>query len=1075
MTTEELKIRITADAGAAAAGIKSVKDELNGMGDAAFGANKKTNLGMRELQYNIEQVRSLQFADIFIGQFDKISAQITKTKALWLATTSAFGSAVREATPAIKFFFSQFDHNAMKQMNGESWRLRDTLKGLFDVRSWKTEGGVVALQRLKAGFAGLRLTVKSLGDTITTAFGGPAMIAILKFMAAVALLVGTIKMATSAAQRLNAEFYEAQKIGMDIATYQEWAYIMSKVGVESDKLADFIKGLSAAQNDLRDGTEAMVDAFAALGLSAEEAAGMTQEQLFSETVKRLQQVESQVERTSLAYRIFGEDDAAQLNNVLNLNNQEMERMIENFYLLGGSASDNAVQKSRIYASSVSNLKLAWEGFANSLGEVILPIMTKIVDALTKAVVAVNLFIRTVFGFDLVSKGTKSTIEGTSISIDGYTGSLDAATDAAEKLKRTTQSFDELNVVSNPNSKSGSGGGSSGGGGSAIDIPTIDYEGLTKDLGLSEMTEWFKTNAEEIKKWTAVVGGATAAWELFRLGFFLFTGEKLGFFTGLGTILVKIGGWLGAVIGLLKEGNSIWAVLAVAFPKIAAAVTAVGKAFAVVGGWIAAAAKAVGAFIAGLSGTALAVIAAIIAAVAAAVYFLVQNWEAMGQVVKDFFAQEIAPKLEKIGELFGYMGQALYSIWDALAGLGIAIWEAFPEAVQEFIIGFGLTIRDIALAIWDVIVAIGEWIVSVDWLYWIGEVIEWLGGIVVAILGGVIGGAIDGVMSAIQGIVTFITGVVQIISGLIGGLINLIVALFTGDLQKAFDSVMLICMGILNLFVGLYDATIGVVVEFVKGIIAWFVEMWDELVGHSIVPDMIEAIIMWFFKLPGELIGMIAGFVEDIISWFINLAVRAGECASDMWYKIKQPFGEVLTWFKRIFTQAWDSVKGVFRNVGSWFKTNVVDPITRVFTNIGSKIGDAVKDTFSKAINTVLKTAVNIINGFISAINVAIDVINAIPGVSIDNLDKLDVPELATGGILTGDTIFRGGEGGKREAVLPLEQNTGWMDILADRIAARSSAPTKIVLQVGEKELGWASINSINGITKQTGGLQLQLV
>jgi hypothetical protein len=65
-----------------------------------------------------------------------------------------------------------------------------------------------------------------------------------------------------------------------------------------------------------------------------------------------------------------------------------------------------------------------------------------------------------------------------------------------------------------------------------------------------------------------------------------------------------------------------------------------------------------------------------------------------------------------------------------------------------------------------------------------------------------------------------------------------------------------------------------------------------------------------------------------------------------------------------------------------------------------------------------------------------------------------------------------GEAGK-EAVLPLENNTGWMDKLADRIAARS-AGTKVVLKVGERELGWATIGAINDITKQTGGLQLVL-
>ena len=122
----------------------------------------------------------------------------------------------------------------------------------------------------------------------------------------------------------------------------------------------------------------------------------------------------------------------------------------------------------------------------------------------------------------------------------------------------------------------------------------------------------------------------------------------------------------------------------------------------------------------------------------------------------------------------------------------------------------------------------------------------------------------------------------------------------------------------------------------------------------------------------------------------------------------------------------------------------------------------------------MSNAIRIINGFISAINFAIGIINKIPGVSINTLRYLDVPKLATGGITTGATMAMIGERG-REAVLPLENNTGWMDILADRIAARNNSPSKIVLQVGEKELGWATINSINDITKQTGGLQLHLV
>lgn len=165
---------------------------------------------------------------------------------------------------------------------------------------------------------------------------------------------------------------------------------------------------------------------------------------------------------------------------------------------------------------------------------------------------------------------------------------------------------------------------------------------------------------------------------------------------------------------------------------------------------------------------------------------------------------------------------------------------------------------------------------------------------------------------------------------------------------------------------------------------------------------------------------------------------------------------------KFFQNMWQSIKNVFADLKQWF------------SEIGTKIGTALSNAAKTAVNWILEKAVGLINGFLSSINWAIGFINKIPGVNISKITLLEVPRLAEGGIVTGSTLANIGERGK-EAVLPLENNTEWMDVLADRIAARSSAPSKIVLKVGEKELGWASINGINQITKQTGGLQLQLV
>ncbi len=212
-----------------------------------------------------------------------------------------------------------------------------------------------------------------------------------------------------------------------------------------------------------------------------------------------------------------------------------------------------------------------------------------------------------------------------------------------------------------------------------------------------------------------------------------------------------------------------------------------------------------------------------------------------------------------------------------------------------------------------------------------------------------------------------------------------------------------------------------------------------------------------------------GFREFIDKW----VAKIGQFFKDLWSGIKSTFSSVGKWFSDTFSDAWKGIKNAFSSVKSFF-SNIWTSIKNTFSNVGSTIGNAISSTVKTAINGVLSTAVKIINGFISAINTAISVINAIPGVEIKKLTKLEVPKLATGGILTKESLFVGGEGGKKEAVLPLEQNTEWMDILADRIANRNGTPSKIVLTLDGKELGWANINSINDITRQTGTLPLVL-
>lgn len=121
-----------------------------------------------------------------------------------------------------------------------------------------------------------------------------------------------------------------------------------------------------------------------------------------------------------------------------------------------------------------------------------------------------------------------------------------------------------------------------------------------------------------------------------------------------------------------------------------------------------------------------------------------------------------------------------------------------------------------------------------------------------------------------------------------------------------------------------------------------------------------------------------------------------------------------------------------QKLGKFF-SGIWDTIKKVFTNIGQKIGQAVGSAFKSTVNAVLRTMENFLNTPIRAINSLIGVINKVPGINLGYLNTFSLPRLAKGGVIAQPTTAIIGEAGK-EAVVPLENNMEWLDILADKLA-----------------------------------------
>lgn len=267
-----------------------------------------------------------------------------------------------------------------------------------------------------------------------------------------------------------------------------------------------------------------------------------------------------------------------------------------------------------------------------------------------------------------------------------------------------------------------------------------------------------------------------------------------------------------------------------------------------------------------------------------------------------------------------------------------------------------------------------------------------------------------------------------------------------SIKKAFD-------GIGEWFKNLFAKAWEGIKSAWSGVKDWFKSLWEGIKSiWQVVKD-------WFKTLFSNAWDGIKSAWSGVKSWF-----------SDLWDGIKSVYSAVSGWFSSIFTNAYNGIRNAFSGITGFF-SGIWNNIKNIFSNVGTAIASGIRGAVSGAVNAVLSTAANIINGFISSINFAIRIINKIPGVRISRIKELHIPAMAQGGVVDSATLAMIGENGK-EAVVPLENNLEWLNKLAGMLNERMGGNTPIVLQVDGKTFAQISCDSINQLTRQRGSIPL---
>ncbi len=254
-----------------------------------------------------------------------------------------------------------------------------------------------------------------------------------------------------------------------------------------------------------------------------------------------------------------------------------------------------------------------------------------------------------------------------------------------------------------------------------------------------------------------------------------------------------------------------------------------------------------------------------------------------------------------GDVAIAVGARLRDVWAGVQRAGAELWKMLGQALGPALAQLGrdagpmfARLGAAARSLVPVLQVVGAVL---------GAVLVVLGVALVAILGLAVG-AIKGLAMALGVIlpdavhlavtvVKLFAAAIKLAVDLVVGTVRLTVAiiraLFLGDWQGLWDTARDVFGGwvgdVTALFGDLFDAigtilhafvfgTLAFIQGFVSGVLGFFQWLANVLVGHSVIPDMVNAIVAAFAGMIGRVLGAVAGWVGGVVGQLQGMAAGA---------------------------------------------------------------------------------------------------------------------------------------------------------------------------------------------------------
>lgn len=166
----------------------------------------------------------------------------------------------------------------------------------------------------------------------------------------------------------------SQKIGISAEAYQEWDAVMQHSGTS-------ISTLQGSMRTLVKQAENGSEAFKQLGISEQEVAELSREDLFSRVIEGLQGMEEGSERAYLAQQLLGRG-ASEYGALLNTSAEATQEMKDRVHELNGVMSNESIQASAAFQDQLQDMNTALDGLKRNITNEFLPSITTVMSGLT---------------------------------------------------------------------------------------------------------------------------------------------------------------------------------------------------------------------------------------------------------------------------------------------------------------------------------------------------------------------------------------------------------------------------------------------------------------------------------------------------------------------------------------------------------------------------------------------------------------------------------------------------------------------------------------------------------------------